>query len=300
MLRAIVHSPATTANLGPGFDTLGLALDLWNTTQFTFEGREVQVRVKGEGRDSLPTDQENLIYRAFSRIYSATTSTQPQGILIECENHIPLCSGLGSSAAAILAGLVGANTLLGKPLDSRQILRIASDFEGHCDNIVAALYGGLTIGIEDEDGLYAYPVDCGIAQAVVVLPEFSITTRESRAVIPELFSRKDVVYNLGRTALVVEALRSGNYDALMRATRDQLHQPYRLKVIPGAAQAIQAAQELDAPAVLSGAGPAVIAFPRRATEDVLEVMVKAYEKNGVKARGWILNISPKGVTSDSE
>ncbi len=298
MQRVTVCVPATTANLGPGFDCLGLALDLWNTTTFTFGGSEVRLRIKGEGRGVLSEDESNLVYRAFSRVCSVATATRPQGILIECENNIPLCSGLGSSAAATLTGLIGANTLLGKPLEPAEILRIANELEGHPDNAAAALYGGLAIVLAEGERLIAYPVECGISQVVVVLPDFSFTTADAREALPKEVALKDVVYNLGRTALVVEAIRSGNYEALKRSVSDRIHQPYRLKLIPGAAEAIQAAAQLDAPAVLSGAGPAVVAFPYRSVEDVREGMVNAFKNAGLESRSWLLNISSQGANSD--
>ena len=298
MQRVTVRVPATTANLGPGFDCLGLALDLWNTTTFTFGGSSVRLRVKGEGRGVLKEDDSNLVYRAFSRVCSAATATRPQGILIECDNSIPLCSGLGSSAAASLSGLIGANTLLGKPLEAPEILRIANELEGHPDNAAAALYGGLAIVLVDGEHLTAYPVECGISQVVVVLPDFSFSTADARAVLPDKVPLKDVIYNLGRTAAVVEAVRSGNYDALAKSINDRIHQPYRLKLIPGAAESIKAAMALDAPAVLSGAGPAVVAFPYRCVEDVREAMIKAFKNAGLGSRSWVLNVSPQGAYSD--
>jgi homoserine kinase len=300
MQRVTVRVPATTANLGPGFDCLGLAVDLWNTTTFSFGGSDVRLRIKGEGRGVLPEDEDNRVYKAFMRTYSAATATRPQGILIECDNHIPIGSGMGSSAAATIAGLIGGNTLLGKPLDTAQILRIASEIEGHPDNAAAALLGGLTVVLNDEDGIQAYPIECGISQVVVVLPDCSLSTPDSRAVLPGEVPLGDVIYNLGRSVMVVEGMRTGNFEILSRSMVDRLHQPYRLKLIPGASEAIQAAKMLAAPAVLSGAGPAVVAFPPRAADDVRECMCEAFEAAGLKSRSWVLNVTSQGANSDVE
>src|SRR5512146_2091607 len=145
MKSVTVHVPATTANLGPGFDCLGMALDLWNQTTFSLYGNRIQVKVHGLGNRTLPKDGRNLIARSALKLYSQQGASAPDGLLIECENRIPLDSGMGSSAAACLAGLLGANALLGNPATPQEILRMASEMEGHADNVAAAQAGGLAM-----------------------------------------------------------------------------------------------------------------------------------------------------------
>lgn len=298
MQKIIVRVPATSANLGPGFDCLAMGLDLWNTTTFTFGGSRVRVRVRGEGQGKLPEDEGNLIYQAFRQVSSQKAATFPQGLLIECENQIPLSSGLGSSAAATLTGLIAANTWLAKPLTMAGILQIAAEMEGHADNAAAALYGGFVVVLTGNGKPTVYPLSCAIGKVVIVMPEISLSTRQSRAVIPPQIPIQDAVFNIGRTALAVEGFRTANFKMLAEALQDRLHQPYRLKLIPGAQEAVDAAYELGARVVLSGAGPSLIAFTPADFEEVESVMVKAFQTAGLKTRSWILKTTSQPAFSD--
>ncbi len=300
MQKIVVQVPATSANLGPGFDCLALALDLWNTTTFTFGGSRVRIRVRGEGQGKLPEDETNAIYRGFYRLYSQAEATTPQGLLIECDNKIPLSSGMGSSAAAILTGLLAANTWLGKRLDPLELLHLAAEMEGHADNAAAAILGGLVVVLAEEQKPFIQPVPCAVKQVVIVLPEVALSTTEMRNVLPRQVSMQDATFNSGRTALVVEALRMANYELLEKAMVDRLHQPYRLGLIPGAQQALDAAHTLGAPAALSGAGPSLIAFPPSDFEEVEEAMNRAFAAAGVKTRSWILKTSSNAAFCDIE
>jgi homoserine kinase len=293
-----VRVPATTANLGPGFDCLSLALDLWNQATFTLSGEGVRVKLKGEGKDRLPTDEHNPIARAFIRFYGAMGKPAPQGIEIICDNQIPLGSGLGSSAAACLAGLLGANAILGQPVDRQEILRMAVEIEGHPDNVAAALWGGLVVVISNNKQPEVFHFEPAPLKIVVVLlPSVNLPTSVSRAALPKEVPLADAVYNLGRTALVLEALRSGDLILLGKAMQDRLHQPYRLKLIPGAEQALHAAcQSGAAAAAISGAGPSLIAFPRSDGEPVVAGMLAALEPYGYKTRSLVLFSMPQGAT----
>jgi homoserine kinase len=291
-----VKIPATTANLGPGFDCLALALDMWNVTTFTLGGQSIQLQIKGEGDDSLPSDERNLLVRTVLHIYRFCKVTPPAGLHILCENHIPLGSGLGSSASAVLAGLLGANALLGNPLNNDEILNMGYELEGHPDNISAALLGGLVIMTTRGRFLITRRVEIAPIQVVVVVPRFNFPTRAARTALPKTVPFKDAVFNLGRTALVVEALRSGDLDLLAQVLEDRLHQPYRLKLIPGSEAALEAARRAGAVAAgLSGAGPGLIAFPGSITsEKVASIMVNELEKAGLTARSYYLAATPKG------
>jgi homoserine kinase len=229
---------------------------------------------------------------------------RPKGLRIRCANRIPLRSGLGSSAAAVVAGLMGANALMGENLLSRQqIVRLAAEIEGHPDNVAAAIQGGLTISATDGEEIMVEKAAIADWDVVVVLPEIKLETREARAALPKEVPLQDAVFNIGRTALVVEALRSGNRDALRQAMEDRLHQPYRLRLIPGAAEAIAAAREAGAAAALSGAGPAVIAFPSTAlrasaqggAEKAAEAMEAAFREAGVATRRFLLKAAKSGA-----
>ncbi len=290
-----VRVPATTSNLGPGFDCLGLALDLWNETSFMLVEGRTRMEIEGEGAGKLPTDENNLIVQAALRAYAEAGQSPPAGFLIRCRNRIPLSSGLGSSAAAILAGLMGANALMDNPLTEERILLIGTTMEGHPDNIAAALLGGLVISAMDGEEVIARRVDLPKWEAVVVTPQFSLSTHEARRALPSDVSLKAAVFNVGRSALAVEALRNGDIELLRKAMRDELHQPYRLPLIPGAAEALKAAQDLGAAAALSGAGPSVIAFPKQNAAEVGEAMKTAFERAGLKAREFRLAVAEKGA-----
>lgn len=291
MDEVIVFVPATSANLGPGFDCLGLALDLWNTTAFRLGGEGIRVSVKGEGSDILPSTPDNLVVRAFSEVYRRMEATQPGDIRLECENLIPLGSGMGSSAAAVLTGLLAANCFLGEPLSRLEILRIANEIEGHPDNAAAALFGGLVTVLPDLDPPLVHTTQVKPLDVILVLPDISLSTKAARDVLPAQVGLKDAVHNLGRTALVVKALHEGDLTLLAKVMDDRLHQPYRLGLIPGAEQAIRAAQRAGAAAALSGAGPGVIAFVSDETLKVEDEMRQAFLDAKVESRVFRLRVS---------
>ena len=291
-----VHVPATTANLGPGYDCLALTLDLWNHAVFTLEGKGINLKIKGEGSSKLVEDKRNLIAKSAIRFFEAFNFPEPLGLQIECDNNIPLGSGLGSSAAAVMTGLVGANALLGNIASQDDILELASRIEGHPDNVAAALFGGLSIVIKEQTHLIHQHVSIKETLVSLAIPEFELPTLVSRAALPKAVPLADVVFNLGRTAMVVEALRNGNLDLLAYAMEDRLHQPYRLKLLPGAIYAMEAAKATGASAVaLSGAGPSVIAFTAKDPQEVAISMVTAYENAGIKARPMTLTTISQGA-----
>ncbi len=293
---ARVRVPATSANLGPGFDALGLALDLWNETQFVTGGQGVSVAIAGEGSGTLPRGKENLVARSFARVYAQVGSPLPTSLTIHCENRIPLGSGLGSSAAAILSGLAGANALLGKPLEPQALLGLAADLEGHADNAAAALLGGLVVASRGADGWITRRYDLPPLSAAVVVPALHLPTHSARAALPKSVPLGDAVFNIGRVGLVIEALRSADMALLTQVMDDHLHQPYRLALIPGAAAALQAATRLGASAALSGAGPGLIAFGVGEMGAVASAMQSAFEQAGLQARSWLLPVSNRGLT----
>jgi len=301
-MKITIKVPATTANLGPGFDSLGLALDLWNETTVTL-AMEFSVTVHGEGAQKIPQGKNNLILRAAHRLGECVgRSLLP--FHAECVNHIPPGSGLGSSAAAVLTGLLAANALMGNPLLREEILSLASEMEGHPDNVAPALMGGLVVSTVDEghaDGamrhkIIARQLPITSLEVTVAVPEFNLSTRQARAALPEQVSLRDAVHNISRALLVTESLRTGELDLLGKAMTDRLHQSHRLKLIPGAASAMEAAKESGASAVaLSGAGPSVIAFSSKAEPAVGESMKRAFEEAGLQARIFHLGVSSRGA-----
>ncbi len=297
--RVRVRVPATTANLGPGFDCLGLALDLWNEACFSPEGEGIRLIIEGEGQ-GIPLDDRNLVIQAMRFFCDTRGLTLPQGLVIHCRNQIPVGSGLGSSASAVLIGLLGAARLLNSPLDDQEALGLAARMEGHADNVAAALFGGLVIVATGKGNLLVKRIEIPPARVVVALPAFDLPTKSARAVLPAEVSMSDATFNMGRALLVVEALRSGGLELLSQAMDDRLHTPYRLPMIPGAQAALEAAYQAGASAVtISGAGPSLIAFSAGDTQTLARAMVSAFERKGVTARAFLLQTSSSGAVVET-
>ncbi|MEX1248037.1 MAG: homoserine kinase [Anaerolineales bacterium] len=292
-----VRVPASTANLGPAFDCLGLALDLWNETQIEFEGKKLFIEIKGEEVSAIPGDESNLTVRAFLRIHEELGERASSGLHILCAQNIPINGGLGSSAAAIASGLLAANALLGNPMSLETLLQLGAAMEGHADNLAAVLFGGLVL-VTEENGRYrAQKLECAQLRAVVVAPDIELRTPESRRALPPKVLMANAVFNIGRSLQVAEALRSGDIAALSVAMQDKLHQPYRLPLIPGAAEAIHAAQQAGAAAAVSGAGPSIIAFVEEGREKAItEVLRAPFAERGVKTRHYLLSSTPAGAS----
>ncbi|MEN8241068.1 MAG: homoserine kinase [Chloroflexota bacterium] len=290
-----VKVPATTANLGPGFDALGLALDLWNEAEFSFRDEgQVGVKVHGEGEGKLPTNAENAVSKAALQLFELANQTN-YGIQINCLNRIPLGSGLGSSSAATLTGMLGANALLDNPFSDKEILQFAIENEGHPDNVAPAMLGGLVVSTPHEGSFLSVDLPVMPIQATVVLPDFDLPTKEARAVLPKEVAFSDAIANLSYVSLVTEAFRRGDLDLLGKAMKDKLHQPYRLPLIPGAQAALEAAQKAGAAAALSGAGPSVVAFSADRDPLIREAMLMAFADAGLEARVFELGISQNGA-----
>lgn len=295
-----VRVPATTANLGPGFDALGMALDLWNETIWApSEDGGIHVTIAGEGAGVLPTDATNAIVAAALSLYDHLGVPCP-GFRVHCINRIPLGSGLGSSSAALLSGLLGANALLGEPLSREDILRIAIETEGHPDNVAPAMLGGLVVSILYNGRVVStkLPARANRApiRATVVLPDIDFPTEYARSILPRTVDRQDAIYNISRSVLVVEALRTGDLEMLGKAMDDRIHQPYRLPLIPGALAAMEAARRAGAAAVaLSGAGPSLIAFSADWDPAIGEAMRREFERAGLRARVFHLRVSERGA-----
>ena len=256
-MKIKVSVPATSANIGSGFDALGLAVTLYNTV--TFEESEVLDISSADGT-RIPRGESNLVYRSARVVYDQL-GIPMKGLRITQKNTIPMARGLGSSSACIVAGILGANALLGNKLTRRQMLTLATSIEGHPDNVAPAMLGGFVTSVIDEGQVYSVKkeIDTELAFAAFV-PDFRLLTSKARAALPAMVSHKDAVYNLSRAALATAAFCDGNYALLGVATKDVLHQQYRLPLITGGDEVFELAQDLGALAVyISGAGPTIMA-----------------------------------------
>lgn len=290
-----VRVPATSANLGPGFDALGLALALFN--EVVLEPAEaVAVRIEGEGADWLDRGPGNLVVRGARAVYERV-GRQFAGLTVTCVNRIPPGRGLGSSAAAWLSGIVGANALLGEPLDREALLDLAASQEGHPDNVAAAFLGGLTVACWSDGRVVAVslPVPPEI-RWVVLIPELEGSTAEARAVLPPSVPRADAVFNVQRVSLFLGGLQAGRPDLLAVAMNDRLHQPYRLGLFPWMEAVAAAAREAGAlGCVLSGAGPSLLAAVRHSAEGVARAMERALVQAGVPGVARVLDVDRSGT-----
>ncbi len=298
--QVTVQVPATTANLGPGFDCLGVALTLTNQFRFTLvkTGTNPEIIVQGEEAQRVSTQTDNLIYRAFASFYEQFGQAPPS-VKIEINLGVPLSRGLGSSATAIVGGLLAANVLAGNPLEEQEVLQKAIAIEGHPDNIVPAFLGGCRLAIPTDHNWEICPIPWSESLIpVVAIPDFELSTQQARSVLPLQVSRNVAIFNLAHFGLLLRALETGRGDWLRLGMQDQLHQPYRQQLIPGY-QAVQAAA-LSVGAyglVISGAGPTLLALTSvgNATT-VAREMQSAWQKAGISSRVEVLKVSLEGAT----
>lgn len=293
--RFRVRVPATTANLGPGFDCLGLALDWWNIVEVEPIARGLEVDCH-YAHGELPCDDGNLVIRAMRQAYRrARAKFPPLRVRIICE--IPMGRGLGSSATAIVGGVLAANALLGGRFTPDELLRLATEIEGHPDNIAPALLGGLVIAVREGRELRTVrrPVPRDL-QCVLFIPDEELPTRLARNVLPSEVSHEDAVYNVGRAALWIAALQTREWDWLDMATGDRLHQPYRAKLVRGMEALFAAARRAGAHGVaLSGAGPSVIAFANGRGAPVARALDRAAARIGLRGRSRVVGASARGA-----
>ena len=296
MQQVTVSVPATSANLGPGFDFLGLALDLRHDVTFTLQS-EFGLRITADGEDSykIPLSKDNLVFQAAEIVFRRL-DWRPSGLHIHQQNEIPIGSGLGSSSSAVIAGMFGANALGGSPLSRQEILQMATDLEGHPDNVAPAVHGGLVLGIQGSNGLVVERIPIPSLRAVIILPDYQLPTADARAALPDHIPLQDAIFNASRTGLLIRAFETANFKKLHIAMEDRLHQPYRIQLIPGMEDAFQSAQEAGASGVaLSGAGPSLIAFAPDRHQEIGAAAVSAFGRAGYSCRTWILSVDTTGV-----
>jgi homoserine kinase len=296
-VRARVTVPASSANFGPGFDVLGVALALHNVAELS-ESDTLSVEIEGEGAGTLPRDGRNVVVRGARLVYQAA-GRQLAGLAIRQRNRIPPGRGLGSSGSAWLAGILGANALLGSPLGPDAVMDLAVGQEGHPDNLGASLHGGVTVTCWDDEtrSVVSLPVPEGVEFAVLV-PDFEASTAAARAALPASYSKADAVYNVARASLLVAAWTQARWDVVGRAMNDRLHQPYRSRAmfpwLDGVMAAARGAGAMGA--ALSGAGPSVLGLAPAGTGAVVAgAMAEALRKAGHSGSAHVLAADTRGA-----
>jgi homoserine kinase len=289
--------PAGTSNLGAGFDTLGLALEIYLRVRIELSSKR-EIVALGLDAAEIPTTADNLIVRVANRVATLRNRELPP-FRMTIANEIPLARGLGSSAAAIIAGITCYELLAQDRLSEAEIFRYAFEFESHPDNLSPALRGGLVAacqGPESEVFIANLSVAPGV-KCVLVIPEFEVSTEKARAVLPQQYTRKDAVYNIQRSALIVGALTTGNWPLLREAMNDRIHQPYRASLIPGFEEILALRTPGMYGLALSGAGPTIFAFAEPAKADAVGwEITSVFEHHGVKALPHVVGIDTEGRT----
>lgn len=297
-----VKIPATTANCGPGFDSIGIACTFYNELEVTeLDVDEIQLEVTGEGEGTIPATRDNIVCQAIDKVFRRVGHTC-KGLRLKMNNNIPLARGLGSSAAAIVGGLFAANELSGSKLTRHDIFELATEMEGHPDNVAPAIFGGITVSMmEDGKPSYLRFMPPKPLYMIVAIPQFRLATKTARSVLPKQVPHEDAVFNLSRTAMLVTALNQGKYEYLAQALEDRLHQPYRMPLIQGMKDVVALAKEAGAyGCVISGAGPSLIAFAEKNPDDIGQAMVKGFNQNEVDAKYVVLQVAEKGVRTSAK
>ena len=308
-MKVSVKVPATTANLGPGFDCMGMALPIYNTitieeTVLPGTGVEINVIADDDKADDLslehiPMDENSITYKAVELLYNSIGQT-PSELKITIHSHIPIARGLGSSASVIVGGLLAANELLGKPADEAALLSIATEVEGHPDNVTPAIVGGLVLTSSEDDGSIVYrkldwPKEWTIT---VCVPEYELATDISRSVLPKEVPMVDAVFNAKRLGMFVHAIDTKDSSLMKFALKDKLHQPYRMKLVPGLEKIIENLKHEDnvLGCVLSGAGPSILVISEKNNLDKIQSIVKeTWADLNVKADIYTLPVEEKGA-----
>lgn len=305
-MKISVKVPATTANLGPGFDCLGMALPIYNTVmveETVLPGSGIEINIINNANDdelfSIPTDENNIVYKAIELLYNSIGQT-PSELKITITTGIPLTKGLGSSASVIVGGLIAANELLGRPADEAALLSIAADIEGHPDNITPAIVGGFVISSLEEDGSITYrKIDWPSEWKITVcIPDYELATNISRSVIPHEVSIKDAIFNLKRSAMLIHAVHTKDTELMKLALSDRLHQPYREKLVPGMADIKKVLMHEDnvLGVVLSGAGPSLIVLSYgNGLDKIKDKVSKVWSNLNIKSEIITLPVEEQGA-----
>ncbi len=308
-MKVSVRVPATTANIGPGFDTLGMALPLYNTVtieETVLPGTGIEINVFSDSDsidqlslDHVPTDENSIVYKAVELLYNSIGQS-PSELKITIKSNIPVARGLGSSSSVIVGALIAANELLGRPADEVALLTIASEIEGHPDNITPAIVGGLVISSQEDDGSVIYrklnwPADWKIT---VCVPDFELSTGIARSVLPKEVPMRDAIFNAQRMAMFVEAVNSKDAELMKLALHDKLHQPYRMKLVPGLDSIMNELKHFDnvLGVVLSGAGSSILVISEKNDLDKIHNVVKeTWANQNIKCNIKTLSVENEGA-----
>ncbi len=296
-LKATARIPASTTNLGPGFDVLGLALQLYSTVTLEITGSKTEVIVSGVDVDKIPSSNEHIAFQAVETIYKKSGKSQPKGLKLTIANGIPAIRGLGGSGTAILGGLLTANLLCENPFSRSDLLNFASTLEGHPDNVAASLYGGLVISVQDDKHIHTIQLKCDPALYVVLaIPEFTLSTQKARNILPKTVDFSDAIYNISRSSLLVASIATGKLEMLSTAMNDKLHQPYRSTLIPGFDDVVEAALSAGALSIaLSGAGPTIAAYCLDNMQEVGKSMQNVFKQHGIPSDILVIGTDVEGA-----
>lgn len=306
-MKVSVKTPATIANIGPGFDSFGLALPLYNIVsveETVLPGTGIEINIINEKNNEndlidIPTDKNNIVYKAIELLYNFI-GQNPNELKITIKTQIPISRGLGSSASVIVGGLIAANELLGRPADEKVLLSIATEIEGHPDNITPAFVGGMTMASWEEDGSVIYrklPWN-DEWKLMICIPDYELNTEISRSVLPKEVPLVDAVYNLKRSAMFVEALYTKDEELLKLSLKDKLHQPYRQKLVPGMTEIMDNLKHTNGVigTVLCGAGPSVlIIYNGIGVSEIKEIVSNSWNYFNVKTNFLNLPIEKEGA-----
>ena len=306
-MKVSIKTPATIANLGPGFDSFGLALPLYNIVtveETVLPGTGIEINIinekSNEDISDIPTDKTNIIYKAIELLYNFIGQV-PNELKITIKTQIPISRGLGSSASVIVGGLIAANELLGRPADEKVLMSIATEIEGHPDNIIPAFVGGVTMASWEEDGSVVYRKLPWSDEwkLMMCIPDFELNTEISRSVLPKEVPLKDAVYNLKRSAMFVDALYNNDEELLKLALKDKIHQPYREKLIPGLSEIINNLKHVNGVigTVLCGAGPSILViYNGIGASEIKEIVSNTWNYFNIKSNFLNLPIEKEGAS----
>ena len=308
-MKVSVKVPASSANLGPGFDCLGLALPIYNTitieeTVLPGTGIEINIIPEGESMsdmvfDNIPRDKNNIIYKAVEMLYNSI-GQEPSELKINIQSQIPITRGLGSSSSIIVGGLLAANKLLGSPADEKALLAIATEVEGHPDNVAPAILGGVVLATQEDDGTISYckldwPNEWDIT---VCIPDFELSTEIARSILPKEVPMQDAIFNAKHLAMLIKAVDTKDPKLMKTALKDRLHQPYRERLVLGMKDIMDAFKNEDGVlgVVLSGAGPSLLVISNKYDVDKIKSTVtEIWDKHNVKSDIRTLKVEEQGA-----
>ena len=303
-----VRVPATSANVGAGFDCLGFAVNLYTELELELTTEDVfEFEIEGEGSAEISANKNNIVTTSIQKFLSRLKDPESKkiiGMRMKMKNAVPVARGLGSSAAAIVSGIFAANECLDRPMSKDELLNLATEIEGHPDNVAPALFGNFTTNItktiNDQIFVDSFSFKPKLhLKFIVAVPKFKLSTKKARAVLPRKVPREDAIFNISRVSMLIASLTTGSEKFLADAFDDRLHQPYRLKLIPGMDKVFDAAKKAGAVGVcLSGAGPSLMAFTLyrlRNAGDISRAMYQAFLDNKIRSSTKVLNLDTTGA-----